>query len=160
MPGRDPPGWQRRMKDDIGENPAQFLDHRLVEYGVDHTLSRMVRDRIPGINCIDVVTAWIALERKLDRGPRCPIISLLEERREFLQKPDERPNDWRSEWPQNLPKRYWPTNRDISPKECSVITNDGKRVPDDHRPTTATVGRSLDSMTTDVEITTEGGESR
>lgn len=163
MPDEDLPRWQQKLKKDIGENPARFLDRRLVEYGqdhTDHTFARMVRDRIKGIDRLAVVNAWIAVERKLDRGPRDRVIDLLEQRREFLQEHGERPDDLRTEWPQDLPERYNPANRDreVPPKECYVITADDERVPYDERPTRPQVGRTFDS-TTDAEVATDGGES-
>ena len=87
------PEWQRRLKQKLGENPARFLDHDLVEYGnrhTDHTLQRLVQARIRGIDRLEVVNAWIAVERKLDRGPRDRIIDLLEERKAHLEDHGER----------------------------------------------------------------------
>ena len=87
------PEWQRRLKAKLGENPARFLDHDLIERGnrhTDHTLQRLVRARIRGIDRLEVVNAWIAVERKLDRGPRDRIINLLEQRKAFLEDHGER----------------------------------------------------------------------
>jgi hypothetical protein len=81
------------MKDDIGENPARFLDRDLDEPNdetTDYTHRRMVRDRIRGIDKLAVVNAWIAVERRLDRGPRDHIIRLLETRKSHLQEYGER----------------------------------------------------------------------
>ncbi|WP_231183074.1 hypothetical protein [Haladaptatus sp. DYF46] len=89
-PARDEtPEWQRRLKGKLDENPARFLDHDLVEHGsnhTDHTLQRLVTARIRGIGTIEVVNAWIAVERKIDYGPREGVISLLEERKAFLEE--------------------------------------------------------------------------
>ncbi|MFC4550076.1 MULTISPECIES: hypothetical protein [Halorussus] len=92
-PRGETPAWQRRLKRKLGENPARFLDHDLVEHGsghTDHTLQRLVFARIRGIDRLEVVNAWIAVERKLDRGPRSRVIDLLEERRAYLEEYGER----------------------------------------------------------------------
>ena len=148
------------LREDLGEDPARWLDHRLVEYGADytdHTLSRMVRDRIHGIDRIAVVNAWIAVERNLDRGPRRPIIQLLEKRLVYLEEHGERPSDLRTEWPHELPDRYRPFGREVPPKEAYVIKRDGERVPYSQRPTTASVGRS---SSTSQKVATDGGDER
>lgn len=87
------PEWQRRLKQKLGENPARFLDHNLVERGrghTDRTLQRLVFARIRGIDRLEVVNAWIAVERKIDRGPRDRVIDLLEQRKAYLEKDGER----------------------------------------------------------------------
>lgn len=117
------PEWQRRLKQKLGENPARFLDHDLVERGnrhTDRTLQRLVRARIRGIDRLEVVNAWIAVERKLDRGPRDRIIDLLEERKVYLEEHGGRPKDLQTEWPQDLPDRYQPANRDRQETETEV----------------------------------------
>ncbi|WP_423745088.1 hypothetical protein V5735_03420 (plasmid) [Haladaptatus sp. SPP-AMP-3] len=105
------PEWQRRLKEDVGENPARFLDHALVEYGASHTdetIQSLVVARIRGICYLEVVNAWIAVERKLDRGPRDNIISLLEERKAYLEENGERelPSFTREELRERARKRY------------------------------------------------------
>lgn len=92
-PRGETPAWQRRLKEKLGENPARFLDYELVERGSSHTdrtLQRLVRARIRGIERLEVVNAWIAVERKLDRGPRDRIIELLEKRKAHLEANGER----------------------------------------------------------------------
>ena len=87
------PAWQLRLKDKLGENPARFLDNDLIERGPSHTdqtLQRLVLARIRGIDRIEVVNAWTAVERKLDRGPRDRIIDLLEQRKNHLKEHGER----------------------------------------------------------------------
>lgn len=157
------PEWQRRLKQKLGENPARFLDHDLVERGnrhTDHTLQRLVRARIRGIDRLEVVNAWIAVERKLARGPRDLIIELLEDRKQYLEAHGERPDDLRSTPAHELPERYQPTDRDSPDKECYIITSDGERVPIEERPTSiSTGGRAFDSLTSPTEVATDGGES-
>lgn len=164
MSGDSLPRWQQKLKEDIGENPARFLDHRLVERGEDHTdytLARMVRDRITGIDRIEVVRAWKAVERRLDRGPRDAVLQLLDQREQFLQEHGERPDDLRTEWPQDLPDRYDPTlrDRDLPPADVTIEKADGEVVPWSQRPTGVTVGRTVDS-TSDTEVATDGGEQQ
>ena len=97
-PRGETPEWQRRLQAKLGENPARFLDHDLVEYGASHTdetLQSLVTARIRGIDYLEVVNAWIAVERKLDRGPRDRVISLLEQRKAHLEENGERElPDW------------------------------------------------------------------
>ena len=95
------PAWQRRLKQKLGENPARFLDHDLIERGSSHTdrtLQRLVCARIRGIDRLEVVNAWIAVERKIDRGPRNRVIEVLEERKAYLEECGDRelPN-WTAE---------------------------------------------------------------
>lgn len=80
------------MRETIGEDPGRFLDRPLVD-GAQHTSSpaMFIRARIRGIDRIDVVRAWIAVERRLDRGPREHIIELLEAREVRLEAIGERP---------------------------------------------------------------------
>jgi len=154
------PGWQRRLKRKLGENPARFLDHELVDRGsrhTDRTLQRLARARIRGIDKIGVVNAWIAVERKLDRGPRDRIIDLLEERKAYLEEYGERP-DLATASLDERPSRYQPHDRDLPEAEVTIVTRDGERVPIEERPTRASVGNSLNSEGSG-RIATDGGES-
>jgi hypothetical protein len=81
------------LKEDIGEDPARWLDRRLVERGPSHTdatLQRAVLARINGIGDVATARAWIGVERRLDRGPREPVISRLEDRIERLKEIGDR----------------------------------------------------------------------
>ena len=154
------PEWQRRLKRKLGENPARFLDHDLVERGhrhTDHTLQRLVRARIRGIDRLEVVNAWIAVERKLDRGPRDQIIDLLEERKDYLEDHGERP-DLRTTSLDERPPRYQLHHRDLPDANVTVVTDDGECVPYEERPTAASVGSTFDS-TAKREVATDGGGS-
>lgn len=71
----------------INEDPAQFLDHDL---DADHDQRRLAVGRIEVIDYLGVVNAWIQVERQLDRGPRDPIIELLEQRREWILEHGDR----------------------------------------------------------------------
>jgi len=156
----DLPDGQRRLKDDIGENPARFLDHSVVEHGeghTDHTLARMVLDRIGGIDRLEVVRAWKDVERRLDRGPRDAVINLLDQREEVLQEHGERP-DLRNASLDERPDRYQPHRRDLPPADVTVEKADGEVVPYSRRPTGASVGRAFESSTS--EVATDGGEDR
>lgn len=106
------------LKDDIGEDPARWLDRDLITPGatridvdryadgtvddarvvVDRRVSsgiEFVDARIRGIDHIEVVRAWIAVERALGRGPdggpREQIIARLEKREQQLEQIGERP---------------------------------------------------------------------
>jgi hypothetical protein len=81
------------LRDDLGEDPAKFLDRPLVEYGedhTDHTGRRMFEDRVSGIDSLAVIRAWKAVERRLDRGPREAVVQVLEQRESFLEREGER----------------------------------------------------------------------
>lgn len=77
------------LREDIGEDPARWLDRRLVERGPSHTdmtLQRAVLARIKGIGDVATARAWIAVERRLERGPRQPVIEKLEDRVDQLRE--------------------------------------------------------------------------
>lgn len=89
----DRPEWRRRLEDQIGEDPGRFLDHELVERGPSHTdrtLQRLARARIRGIDRPPVARAWIAAERRLDRGPRETVLAWLEDRLAYLEDHGDR----------------------------------------------------------------------
>lgn len=77
----------------IGEDPADVLDRDVIERGPKHT-SKTARPqlvaRIRGIDYLGVVNAWIQVERALDRGPREPVMELLERRRDWLLENGDR----------------------------------------------------------------------
>lgn len=80
-----------RLRDRLGEDPATFLDRDLVG---DRSAQRMVRDRISGIDTLEVLSAWRAVERKLaehhDREPRQGVIDALDERGLWLEEHGDR----------------------------------------------------------------------
>jgi len=78
-----------RLRSDIGEDPARFLDHELV---TDEDMRRLVFARIRGIDTIATCRAWVAVERNLDRGPREKVIETLERRLDTLEQIGERPD--------------------------------------------------------------------
>jgi hypothetical protein len=91
-----------RIRDDLGEDPAKFLDRPLVEYGedhTDHTGRRMFEERVAGIDSIPVVRAWIAVERRIERGPREAVIQVLEQRESYLEREGEREERIRGQVP-------------------------------------------------------------
>lgn len=84
------PARERRqfpdLREDIGEDPAYYLDAPIIRRG------RMMRARIRGIDFFDVLSAWKAVERRLDRGPRDRVIGWLNEREAYLEEHGERPD--------------------------------------------------------------------
>ncbi len=78
------------VREAIGEDPGRFLDRPLFD-GDQHTSSpgTFVRARIRGITRLDVVRAWIAVERQLDRGPRQRVIEMLEDREATIEAREE-----------------------------------------------------------------------
>ncbi|WP_435145942.1 hypothetical protein [Halobaculum sp. P14] len=105
-----------RLRDDLGEDPARFLDRD--ELGGPDAMM-LAKARIRGIDSIATARAWIAVERALDRGPRDAVISLLENRIDDLEANGERPSreqlqaaadsirDQHPEW-DDLPERDLP----------------------------------------------------
>jgi len=106
------------LKDDIGEDPARFLDRPLFDASDGQTSSAwFIAQRIGGIDRIEVCRAWKAIERRLERGPRDRIIELLNEREQRLEEIGERSD------------RLEPIDRESTPKEWYRIDQDGERTP-------------------------------
>jgi len=85
------------LQEDIGEDPARWLDRELVggsSRAKDN--KRFVAARVRGIDKLPVLRAWMAVERALGRGPndgpREGLMRLLEQRENFLQQAGERPD--------------------------------------------------------------------
>lgn len=76
------------VADEIGEDPARFLD---VDVLADDGARELLLSRIRGIDRLGTINAWIIVERKLERGPRDRIVELLERRREHLLETGGRP---------------------------------------------------------------------
>ncbi len=109
----------RKLKAEIGEDPERYLN-RPIDYDDQWPMAR-----IKGIDYIEIVRAWKAIERKLGRDdgdPREQIMALLDEREEFLRENGERPD------------RLEPLDepRDIPPKRVTI-----NGVPADEVPATA-----------------------
>lgn len=134
------------LKDDIGEDPARFLDRPIFDGGSGTSSPGLfIRARIRGIDRIAVVRAWLAVERRLDRGPRDRIIELLEEREQRLEEIGERPDRLQERDGRELPDTQW-----------YLVDEDGERTPwaeVDRR----AAGESL--AATDRAVATDGGES-
>lgn len=72
-----------RLVDDIGENPAKFLDRPdAIPFAVP---------LIRGIHTLERANAWLAVERRIDRGPRDRLVAALENRITDLEAHGERP---------------------------------------------------------------------
>lgn len=104
------------LKADIGEDPARFLDYPVLssksEVGSPLLLARA---RIRGIDNLATLRAWMAIERRLDRGPRAKVLNWLDERERELEAIGERPerNEYRD-------------GRDIPEKEVRFLDEDGE----------------------------------
>jgi len=156
------PEWQQDMKDDIGENPARFLDQD-IPVDADSPTSMFIA-RVRGIDRLEVVGAWLGAERRLaaeqDRQPRDHVINLPQQRRESLQENGERPKESRPHHRHELPERYQPHDRDVPPKDWYRIDEDGERVPWSKRPTGVSTSRRFNSSTNSEALATDGGEPR
>ena len=95
------------VRDDIGEDPARWLDYALID---DQDAQRMARIRIKSIDSIDVARSWIEVERQLDRGPRKKIIAWLNERIKALEVIGERPDRLEARDGRKLPETNWTLN--------------------------------------------------
>ena len=84
------------VAEEIGEDPARFLDRELVGVG-DSAPAMLVKARIRGIRKLSTIRAWKAVERALGRGPddgpREGVMRLLRQREEFIE--EHEPNRWR-----------------------------------------------------------------
>jgi hypothetical protein len=84
-----------KVQQHIGEDPARFLDRSLIAPSdIGGSPFLIAKARIDGIDRLSVITAWIAVEKKLDRGPRDKVISLLEDRKRYLEEHGERPDEF------------------------------------------------------------------
>jgi hypothetical protein len=144
------------FREELGEDPARFLDRDLLAkperpvYDTDdrgRTVVRwrpdmasaagvLVRDRIRGIDDVDVLTAWRQVERRLargeDGGPRDRVLKWLDEREAELRDLGERPD--------RLP--FGPRRRREKPDDRDVFewdTDDGEQ-----RSTFRSVSRRFD----------------
>lgn len=144
--GRDYQAFPK-LVDEIGHNPARFLDWDFLDetYGdrkIKSGRKMLLKSRIRGIDRIEVVRAYIAVERALERGPadgpREAVIRLLEQREEFLRERGERPE--RLMYGPRRPPEYYATEIDDE---------------SDDRPRTAAA--KLSRMRSD-RVATDGGE--
>jgi hypothetical protein len=78
------------LRDKIDEDPARFLDHDI--FGTPCGMGRMMRARIQGIDDLETIRAWRAVERKINRGPRERVLEWLDDREEELEEIGERPD--------------------------------------------------------------------
>ncbi|QLG63182.1 hypothetical protein [Halorarum salinum] len=85
------------LREEIGEDPARFLDVPLLGFRNASTPFGLARARIRGIDEIATANAWLAVERALGRGdddgPREQVVDLLEARIDDLEGEGERPSD-------------------------------------------------------------------
>ncbi|WP_246308035.1 hypothetical protein [Halorarum salinum] len=85
------------LREEIGEDPARFLDVPLLGSTGASTPFGLARARIRGIDEIGTAKAWLAVERALGRGdddgPRERVVDLLEARIDDLEEHGERPSN-------------------------------------------------------------------
>ncbi|WP_311170660.1 hypothetical protein [Halobellus ordinarius] len=141
-----------KLKDRLGEDPARFLDCDLI--GNPHA-QRMVRDRIAGIDSLEVLSAWRAVEKKLadhhDREPRQGVLDALDERGIWLDEHGDRD------------ERATEIDRDPPLESCAVfLDEDGnERETRGTYQSSSPFDRDLDAYITDSEdpaVATDGGE--
>ncbi|GGK64504.1 hypothetical protein [Haloarcula sebkhae] len=90
-----------RLEEDIGEDPARWLDQDLLSHP---DRRKLVFSLIDGIDSIERVRAWRSIERKLANNrfaekarnplekPRAKIMQRLDQREEWLELHGERPD--------------------------------------------------------------------
>jgi|GEM_PF-5337179 len=108
--GRDLPELPG-IEEDIGHNPARFLDWDLVGHA---DRKGLLKSRIRGIDKIAVCRAYWAAEHHPDvgptDGPREGVLRLLDQREEFLEEHGERPE--RLMFGPRRPPEYYATETD------------------------------------------------
>lgn len=81
-----------RLLDDLGEDPARWLDRDVLS---DQDRAEMIKALIRGMDTLERVRAWKAVERALGRGPadgpREGVMRLLEQREAYLESIDGPP---------------------------------------------------------------------
>lgn len=110
------------LEEQIGEDPARFLDCDLLDEDDDRL--ELVAARIRGIRFTKVIRAWIAVERNLGRGhddrPRDLVIDLLEQREAAIED-----SKWGDVPIEEQPRRE--IDEDAIEKEPSTWIIDGER---------------------------------
>jgi hypothetical protein len=137
------------IEENIGENPAQFLDRPLIGSGPGVSSPFLVaKARIDGIDRLEFVNAWIAVERNpRTRGPRDKVLSLLKERKRYLEENGERPHDIDPD-DETIPERYQ-GRRDVDPEDIpsEIVWPDREGGE-----------RSFLSVRSERRVATDGGE--
>jgi hypothetical protein len=165
--GGETPAWQQKLKQDVGENPARFLDRRIPN---PPPRNSMFRARLEGIDRLAVIGAWKATERRLaheaDREPREHVMRLLAERRDWLLEHGERPRDFATQYPHELPERYQPQKRDrpVPEKDVYWVKRDREgelveRRPWSERPTSHSTTSRFERVTQQAATGGGGGDS-
>ncbi len=140
-----------RLRRDLNEDPARFLDRDLFDHGQvrleerdvvewnqsnqrvvrDEAVSapgEMIRDRIRGIDDLEVARAWRAVERNLDRTPeggRDVVIGFIEDRIDELEEHGER--DLPRLSPEEQRERAVEAYESVGPKDEAVyLDEDGE----------------------------------
>lgn len=131
MPGDDPADDRQSfptVKDRIGEDPARFLDVSVYTPDEESSPLSTALARIRGIDRLEVLAAWEAVERALgnERGdatreecPRKGILYPIEDRRRELEEHGERADQ--------LEHRL--DEADDVEKRTAYAVRDGERVP-------------------------------
>jgi hypothetical protein len=92
---QDVPEWRAQIREDVGEDPGRWLARDLLDDpGGDMDSREWLATRIDGIDRLDVLRAWLAVERRLanerGRAPREPVLELLEDREQELEREGDR----------------------------------------------------------------------
>jgi hypothetical protein len=81
------------LRERYGYDPARFLDQPLLESGERSTAESgqmLARAVIDGIDHLEKYRAWIAVERRIERGPREAVLEWIEEREAWLEEHGDR----------------------------------------------------------------------
>lgn len=101
------------LVDDIGHDPARWLDWPLVD---DAHQRRLTHSVVRGLADVTACNAWVAVERALGRGaddgPREPVLEWIDDRRQELVEMGREDFD---DWLDTAPKL------DVEPAESSVV---------------------------------------
>jgi len=81
------------VADEIGEDPARFLDVPLVTPDqIGSSPFELAAARIAGIDDIETARAWLRVESELDRGPRKGVVQRLNRRKAELEADADAPS--------------------------------------------------------------------
>jgi hypothetical protein len=139
------------LKRELGEDPARFLDAELAS---DRSRRNMVRDRIRGIDTVEVLRAWEAVERNLanrdGRDPREKVLEWLDQRADVLEEIGERPD-----------RNVYP-DEDPEPTESVAVfldeNGDERESRDTYYRSSWNRDRSASASASSDELAADGGE--
>ncbi|WP_340099465.1 hypothetical protein [Salinibaculum salinum] len=120
----------QKINDEIGEDPAQWLDKPLFKSPERNSTSAgwAIQHRIKSIDSFAVLGAWKGVERNLERGPRDRVMKMLNERAQELEDIGERPDRLQARDGRDVPEKEWYIVRDGERLSWSEVDRRGATV--------------------------------